>query len=289
MVEQHPQRPALCFEGHTWSYQVLARRANQLSRVLRDHGVEKGDRVGVMMGRSAHFIEALIAITQIGAVYVPLDPDYPSERLQYMLSDSEAKLVLTHSQWQADDSAGVPVLQLDRLRLETYSDAPVTASIDADDSVYVIYTSGSTGQPKGAILHHRGALNHIDAECHELGFDGGFNFLQSAPSSSDISVWQFIGPVVTGGKTVILDEVTDSAKMFRLLVDEQVHLAELVPVVLQLLLDYVHKLPEDERALPSLRYMMATGETVPVELVNRWLTTYPDIRGGECLRPHRSV
>ncbi|WP_039990561.1 AMP-binding protein, partial [Vibrio azureus] len=102
---------------------------------------------------------------------------------------------------------------------------------------------GSTGQPKGALVHHAGALNHIDAEFDVLDFIDenhqlmAKNFLQSAASSSDVSVWQFLAPLMCGGQTVILDDMTDIPKLVRLLQQHQVHLMQAAPVVLQLLVD----------------------------------------------------
>ncbi|HET8706030.1 MAG TPA: amino acid adenylation domain-containing protein, partial [Pseudomonadales bacterium] len=132
------------------------------------------------------------------------------------------------------------------------------------------------GTPKGAVIRHNGALNHILAEQIELKLEQ-ITFLQTAPTSSDISVWQFIAPLITGGACVILDDVTDIPALIRHVDQHQVNIVELVPVVLTLLLDYVSAQPAHRSMLPSLKVMMATGEAVPVPLINRWLKYFPTI------------
>ncbi len=147
------------------------------------------------------------------------------------------------------------------------------------DRAYMIYTSGSTGRPKGAICFHNGRLNHLFGELEGIGIDSAFRFLQTAASSSDISVWQFMAPLLFGGATVIVDYevVVDPALLLAAMRTHRVTVAEPVPVVLRTLLDLVAGLPPEERALPDLRCMMCSGEALPVELVDRWLALYPEI------------
>jgi amino acid adenylation domain-containing protein len=147
----------------------------------------------------------------------------------------------------------------------------------ATDPAYMIYTSGSTGRPKGAIVRHDGAVNHLFAQGHALGREAVGRFLQSAPSSSDISVWQFAAPLVFGGTTVIIDDPTDVENLHRQVVAHRLHLIELVPAVLKYLVEYARTLAPAQRALPDLRWAMVTGESASVELVNAWLAVYPDI------------
>ncbi len=155
-----------------------------------------------------------------------------------------------------------------------------TSLNEPTDIAYMLYTSGSTGLPKGTMVRHNGAVNHIFAEFDELSFHQDTAFLQSAPSSSDISVWQFLAPLLIGGRTVIADfeTVCDPGQLFQLIRSEQITLIELVPVVMQGLLDHVAHLPPDDPAMPVLEWAMVTGEAVSVSLVNQWLHTYPQIR-----------
>ncbi len=148
------------------------------------------------------------------------------------------------------------------------------------DPAYMIYTSGSTGLPKGAIIRHGGAINHIYAQFDALGFTEEFNFLQTAPASSDISVWQFLAPLLIGGSTVIVETETvcNPENLFKIIKEEKIAIAELVPVILRELIDYISRLSTEQRALPHLKWMMVTGESASVELVNQWLNLYPAIK-----------
>ncbi|MCG8538143.1 MAG: amino acid adenylation domain-containing protein, partial [Pseudomonadales bacterium] len=212
---------------------------------------------------------------------VPMDPKYPDDRIRYMIDNSCAKVLITQQSLLdkvATDSSTITLcLDRDAPLLSNQSTVNPNLQQTPRDRAYMIYTSGSTGLPKGAIVRHDGALNHIEAEREVLAFSGSFSFLQTAPASSDISVWQFLGPVTCGGTVVVLDDVTHSKKLFQLVKHHGIDVVELVPVALQLLMEYVRTLPLDERALPDLRWMMATGEAVSVDLVNEWLALYPDI------------
>jgi amino acid adenylation domain-containing protein len=276
-----PGAVAIIDHAAALTYRELDERSNRLARHLQTLGVRPGDLVGVCIARSCRFLEAVLSILKTGAAYVPMDANYPAERLSYMRDNSAARVIVTELAQchKLEGGRDVLLLALDACE-ETLGgcSAERLAPLATPESVaYMLYTSGSTGLPKGALIRHDGALNHIEAERDVLGFDGAFHFLQTAPTSSDISVWQFLGPVCCGGAVVVLDDVTDAARMFGLIRQHHVNIVELVPVAWQLLIDHVDALEPDARALPSLRWLMATGEAVPVPMVNQWLALYPDI------------
>src|SRR6185436_18783478 len=150
-------------------------------------------------------VTALLAVLKAGGAFVPLDPDFPADRLGYMLAHSRARVLLTTATLE-------PALagQSDAATICMDRDWPAIAALDGSDlpcvtnprsRAYMIYTSGSTGRPKGALLRHVGALNHMLAKALDLGLEGPIHFLQNAPSSSDVSVWQMLLPLITGGCT----------------------------------------------------------------------------------------
>jgi amino acid adenylation domain-containing protein len=267
------------------TYQQLNHRANKVANYLIGQDVKPNVLVGLYCNRSIDFLVGVLGILKAGGAYVPLDPTNPSERLSHMIDDSQISVML--SQLSLKDSLSLPsscqCVYLDEEdQFLTYADNNPEVNVTSDDLAYMIYTSGSTGTPKGALVHHGGALNHIDAEFDLLGLIKNdelqpTNFLQSAASSSDVSVWQFLAPVVSGGKTVILDNMTNLPKCIELMQQEQVHLIQTAPVVLQFLLDYLDKLPSHLSALPDLRWLMTIAEACPVPLINRWFASYPNI------------
>lgn len=286
------------------SYAALNERANQLAHTLLSQGLKKGDFVGILLQRSCDFVVAMLGTFKAGGAYVPLDPTYPRDRISYMLADSEAAFLVSDAdlstnyasvigecptlrvllslsghlkaeQWPG--RSGLSLLQSTQLAAAPALDPAL--GLDGADRAYMIYTSGSTGRPKGAICRHNGALNHLFGELEGIGVGTAFNFLQTAASSSDISVWQFMAPLLYGGATVIADyeAVVDPVALLGLMRGHRVNVAEPVPVVLRALIDHLATLPEPQRALPDLACMMCTGEALPGELVDRWLALYPRI------------
>ncbi len=286
-VRASPEATAVRHGGASASYDMLNRRANRIARWLREQGVAPGDFVGILEPRGIDCLAAMLGALKAGGAFLPIDPTYPAERIRYMLADSEVGTVITRNALApVVQDRGAPggtrrcdLLRLDADALDALDDADLPPVTGGRDPAYVLYTSGSTGQPKGAIVRHDGAVNHIFAERDLLALDAGTVFLQSAPSSSDISVWQFLAPVVVGGRTVVADYETmcDPPRLCRLLVDEAVTVIELVPLVMKALLDHVASLPEVARTLPALRWAMVTGEAAPVSLVNQWLATFPSV------------
>ena len=296
-VEQTPNHCAAVFGQTQLTYLELNQKANQLARLLIELGIKKGEFVAILKERDLNFLLAILAILKAGGVYIPIDSTYPPERIKYMLSDSEVKTLLTDSSFLnllesgsclrdiicLDDIAKAQSTELNiytKSNFETLSKENLEKNIKGVDPAYMIYTSGSTGLPKGAIIRHGGAINHIYAQFDALGFTEAFHFLQTAPASSDISVWQFLAPLLIGGKTVIVntETVCSPKQLFEVIKEAQITIIELVPIVLRRLLEYISCLSTQKRLLPDLKWMMVTGESASVELVNQWLRFYPSIR-----------
>ena len=277
-----PSRIAAVHNGARITYGALDAKSNRIAHRLRALGVTPNDFVGILDHRGIDVLAAMLGILKAGAAFVPLDPAYPSERLRHMLTDSGVPVLITRTTLLAelpDGLYGGQTVLLDRSDwLDEPDSAPSSAS-GAGDPAYMLYTSGSTGLPKGAMVRHDGAVNHIFAEFELLGFHPDTAFLQSAPSSSDISVWQFLAPVLIGGRTVVADyeTVCDPAALFRLIRSQDITLIELVPVVMKDLLDHVGHLSPQDRALPRLACAMVTGEAATPALINQWLATYPAV------------
>ncbi|MEM7803009.1 MAG: non-ribosomal peptide synthetase, partial [Chloroflexota bacterium] len=282
------------FDGKYITYTALQNRANQLAHLLRSIGVKRNDLVALALPRSLEFLIGILGIQKAGGAYVPVDPNYPPERITYMIQNCEATVTITNADTlpflpQASSLQNVVSFEeeLPETEFKTYlgsdldqqsTETPENVTT-ATDLAYMIYTSGSTGRPKGAMVRHDGAINHIYAEFDDLNFHEESAFLQSAPSSSDISVWQFLGPVVIGGRSIIVtpDTVSDPERLLKVIQEEKITIIELVPVVFRALLEHVEELPKVAGDLPYLEFAMITGEAAPVDLVNRWLERYPAI------------
>ncbi len=282
------------------SFAALDAASTQLAQLLVALGVGPGRFVALVEDRGLDFVIAMVAIWKAGGAYIPLDPSYPAERLAYMLADSQAAAAIVGARALATlaDALVASAHLRDVVALQPglpvpahdapwrFHDAAAWQSLpvgeldsraSASDPAYMVYTSGSTGRPKGAIVRHNGAINHLYAQAHALGATAIARFLQSAPSSSDISVWQFAAPLVFGGTSVVVRDATDVALLLEQVQRHGLHLIELVPVVMKYFVEYAKALPPAQRGLPSLRWAMVTGESASVELVNAWLSVYPHI------------
>ncbi|HSO75398.1 MAG TPA: amino acid adenylation domain-containing protein, partial [Blastocatellia bacterium] len=281
-----PHRVAASHNGTEIRYSELNAQANQIAHRLRRFGVRRNDLVGILDRRGLDLLAAMLGVLKAGGAFLPIDAGYPAERINYMLADSRLKTLITRSPLFSTarvctDATNLRnLLYLDQDDLAEESISNPTQVNSSRDVAYVLYTSGSTGLPKGAMIRHDGAVNHIFAEFDLLHFHKDTAFLQSAPSSSDISVWQFLAPGLIGGRTVIADfeTVCDPALLLKAIKSHRITLIELVPVVMQELLNSLRNLSPEERQLPDLEWAMVTGEAAPVSLVQQWLETFPSVK-----------
>lgn len=249
-----PASLAVIHEDVGLTYAELEGRANALARALvKEHGVRPGDIVAALLDRSERLVVAFLGILKCGAVYLPLDPTYPEERLRYMLGDAAAKVVVTeaaHAGLVAGGEHGT--LDIGSLGTTTTARAP-RAAPSAGDPAYLIYTSGSTGQPKGVVLEHRGAVNLAAAQHLGLGIEPRHRVLQFAPSSFDASVWEMLMALLNGATLVIAgpDRIRDPLAFADYLRRHQVTVATLPPTYLAEL---------DDAALDPLELLITAGE-----------------------------
>ena len=188
-VANTPDKTALEFEGQGLSYAQLNARANAIARRLSSLGIGAGALVGLCLHRSADMVAALLGILKVGAAYVPIDPDYPTDRIGFMLRDSGVSLIVSRS-WESGRVAdcGASVFRLEEVDSSTVSDHATAVPANPDDLAYVIYTSGSTGKPKGVQVHHNAVVNFLASMAREPGLDERDTLLAVTTLSFDIAV-----------------------------------------------------------------------------------------------------
>ncbi|MCC6605390.1 MAG: amino acid adenylation domain-containing protein [Anaerolineae bacterium] len=278
-----PSAPALTYADQTLSYDQLNQKANQLAHFLIAQGIQPDGMVGVCMERSLEMVIALMGIIKAGGAYLPIDPTYPAERLQFMLEDSQVTVLLTQEHLVASGK-----LALSRAEgLQVAGDAPFAilnvdtdwpqiaqqpdtnphVPLTADHLAYTIYTSGSTGKPKGAMNTHRGIVNRLlwMQDAYQLEADD--RILQKTPFSFDVSVWEFFWPLITGAQLVMAKPGghLDSTYLVRLIQDAHITTMHFVPSMLQIFLTE----PNVARCT-SLRRVICSGEALPYDLTQRF-------------------
>src|SRR6185437_4889479 len=207
-----PEAVAVMHEGRALRYADLNARANQLARYLVHLGVGPEQVVGICINRDIEMVVGLLGILTAGAAYVPLDPNYPRERLQHMLEDAAPQVVLTTAELQnVLPPTGAQIIAVDAKlqEIRAQQDENLRAAqlgLSSQDLVYVIYTSGSTGKPKGTAMSHRSMVNLIEWHRSTFGEGAGKRVLQFAALSFDVAFQEIFTSLCTGATLVLLDE-----------------------------------------------------------------------------------
>ncbi|MFC5809016.1 amino acid adenylation domain-containing protein [Streptomyces heilongjiangensis] len=306
-VARTPGATAVVFEGEHLTYAELDARAEALAVRLRARGAGAGGFVAVAVPRSAELVVALLGVLKSGAAYLPVDLDYPPDRVAHMLSDSGATVVVTlattagrlpqpsprpgeprpsgpplpdRGARPADVSGPVgearrnlpPVLLLDA----PDDDLVPPAAVDArpagpDDPAYLIYTSGSTGLPKGVVVTHRAVVNRLAWMQGAYGLGADDRVLQKTPSSFDVSVWEFFWPLLEGAAVVLArpDGHRDPAYLAALVREQGITTLHFVPSMLEAFLRS-DEVTADPSWAASLRRVLSSGEALPVAAARRW-------------------
>ena len=264
-VRRDPDAPALSFGGERISYGELDARANRLAHRLRALGAGTEARVAVCLERSPEMIAAVLGVLKAGGTYVPLDPAYPPARLDYMLRDSGAAVLVTRSDVAPAVPEGTRVLDLDA-EADALEREPATApdvACHPQNLAYIIYTSGSTGLPKGVEVPHAGLLNLSAAQRAVFGQGPGERCLQFASLSFDGAAYEWILGLCAGAQLCLgtRDEILPGADLARLLVRDQVTMICLPPSALAAM---------PHARFPSVHTVTVAGEACPAEVVDRW-------------------
>ncbi|MBO0675927.1 amino acid adenylation domain-containing protein [Mycolicibacterium sp. S2-37] len=268
-VARTPDAPAVTYEGHSLTYRELDEAACHVARVLVSIGVGAGQRVALLVPRSAQAVAAMVAVVKTGATYVPIDPAVPAARRDFVLTDAAPTAVITTAELAEQlDGRGLPVLDIAAI---ADADTAVLHGTrlpvpDPDDIAYVIYTSGTTGTPKGVAIPHRNVIRLLEtldaqmdlaqqvwSQCHSLAFD--------------FSVWEIWGALLYGGRLVVVPDETvrSPEELHAVLVTERISMLS---------------------QTPSAFYALQAADALAPER-GRQLALAAVVFGGEALEPHR--
>ena len=191
------------------TYAELDQLSNKLAHQLQSEGVKSGDIVGISLRRSPELIAGVIAILKTGAAYLPLDPEYPAERLKYMVEHSQVRTILAHEEFASHyASSSCQKIIFENIDLTKLSTSKITADSSLIDLCYVIYTSGSTGNPKGVALGHKALVNLIEWQNEQTRIKSDLVTLQFTPLSFDVHFQEIFATLTSGGKLVLISEDT---------------------------------------------------------------------------------
>ncbi|AOS74298.1 amino acid adenylation domain-containing protein [Pseudomonas sp. FP1911] len=267
-ADQQPERQALALDEQTLSYGELNRQANRLAHYLLAQGVGPQGLVGIAVERSFAMVVSLLAVLKTGAAYVPLDPEYPRERLAHMLEDSGVGLVLTqsHLHGRLPLPAQVLAVDIDRVQaqLALRADDNLPVEVEPQSLAYVIYTSGSTGKPKGVAISHAALSEFAGIAADYSQLVAQDRVLQFATLNFDGFVEQLY-PALTLGATVVLrgPQLWDGAELYRQIIAQGITLADLPTAYWKLFLQDC--LAAGPRTYGALRQIHIGGEAMPLD------------------------
>ncbi|HEY6349974.1 MAG TPA: amino acid adenylation domain-containing protein [Candidatus Angelobacter sp.] len=261
-VEIVPHAPATIFEDEQLSYCELNERANQLGHYLRSLGIGPESLVGICMRRTNQMVIGLLGILKSGAAYVPLDPQYPAERLKFMLQDTQIKALVTQSDLQEilpERVEHVVCLDKDWPAISAENTVNVRSGVTAGNVAYLVYTSGSTGKPKGAAIEHHSTQGLMHWARREFGQETLAGVLAASSICFDMSVFEIYVPLSWGGAVIMAENVL---QLNNLPAKNQVTLISTVPSAIAEL-SRLGWIPEATKAA------LLAGEVLPEKIVNQ--------------------
>ncbi|WP_141699581.1 non-ribosomal peptide synthetase, partial [Pseudomonas sp. BIOMIG1BDMA] len=248
------------------TYRELNERANRLAHHLRELGVQPDARVAICVERSAELIVGLLAILKAGGAYVPIDPNYPLERIHYMLHDSAPAALLVHSATaHLAGEPGLPVVDLDRNDAYTPNlHNPQVAELTATHLTYVIYTSGSTGQPKGVMVEHQGVVNMLGWYLDDVGLNASDAVLLLTSHSFDLTQKNIFASLAVGATLHLADSPFDPSSIVRQISDQAITHINLAPSAFYALIE-----ADQQSALSQLRRVVLGGEPIKLSQLEK--------------------
>ena len=284
-VERTPDRIAVRFKDKALSYKELDGMANDLAAVLRHKYRIGPESIVVLLAvRSIDFMATILAVWKAGGAYIPLDPAHPSAYSAKAIKICKPGLIISGQSSlekikYAAEEAGLDALTI--LDFETFlnerDDREVKSVYSSSNAAYIIFTSGSTGLPKGVCVEQKGMVNHIYSKINTLNLTKHDVTAQLASQCSDISVWQFFAPLLTGGSVIILDThySLEPFELMDMVEKNRITVLEMVPSQIRVILDVIEEVRAQK--LACLRWMIATGEALPVDVARKWRSLFPAV------------
>jgi amino acid adenylation domain-containing protein/non-ribosomal peptide synthase protein (TIGR01720 family) len=273
-ARQFPYRVAVWFGEHRMTYKELDRRANQVSVALAQKGVGKDTVVGLITKRSLEMMIGILGILKAGGAYLPIDPDLPLERIQYMLDDSKASvLLLQHDNLRGQFPFDGVKISLDdeRLYQETMVENYESSNSAPNGLAYVIYTSGSSGKPKGVMIEHYSLINRLEWMQREYELSSKDIILHKTPFTFDVSVWELFLWILGGASVAMLEPEGEKYPdvILREIENRPITALHFVPSMFHAFLEHVETIGNKDALLP-LKWVFTSGEALSTHHVKRF-------------------
>lgn len=262
-AQANPEKIALKFNGSQMTYKEFNAKANSLARYINQSIGATNKTIGIAFERSFEMMIAIYAVLKSGCAYMPIDPHFPSDRIDFMVQDSETPIIITQSKFKSLFTE-IDTVILDEFDYTAYDSSNLNLPIVSNDTAYVIYTSGSTGKPKGAMIAHHSVINRIQWMHNRYPLIEGDVILQKTPYTFDVSVWElFWWSMYNGTLNILIPEGhKDPSEIIKGVFEGQVTHMHFVPSMLNAFLEYIERIPDSVSKLSSLKYVFASGEAL---------------------------
>ncbi|MCX6316091.1 MAG: amino acid adenylation domain-containing protein [Bacteroidetes bacterium] len=272
-----PDNIAITFEQSHHTYRAINARANQFAAMLREQGIAPNQVVGLLMDRNVEMLVAMLGILKAGGAYLPIDPDYPVDRKNYLVEDSQTACVVTTRAASVGLQQSNLFLYTDEMDLGRYGTENPPAVNTPDDLCYIIYTSGTTGNPKGVMISHYNVVRLLFNDQMQFDFSEADVWTMFHSHCFDFSVWEIFGAFCYGSRLIIIPKMIarDTEAFLQLLRDEKVTILNQTPsafynLVQEELTSAIHTL--------SLRYVIFGGEALSPAKLLSWRQHYPLVK-----------
>ena len=270
-VKKYTEKIAVTFNDQYITYNELWESSNKLAKLLISNDVKTGDIVALALDRSLQMVISLLAILKCGAAYVPLDPEYPKDRVDFMLEDSSAKILLTSKKYQNHFHSALELLIEDAMEeIKGYSPDTPDVDLNGFDIAYILYTSGSTGRPKGVQIRHYNLINFLLSMQKQPGMDADDKLLAVTTISFDIAGLELYLPLITGAQLILTDSITakDGRSLLDLIKEKRVTFMQATPYTWRIMIEagWTENLPLK---------ILCGGEALPKDLATKliWRTS----------------
>ncbi|EOP94530.1 amino acid adenylation domain-containing protein [Bacillus cereus VD140] len=263
-VKKTPNHIAVVFEEKQLTYEELNKKANKLARTLREKGVVQNSIVAIMVDRSVEMIVGILGVLKAGGAYLPIDPDYPTERIEFMLEDSNADIIITQEHLTDKNGSYGEVVNINHIDIYDIDEDNLNHINSPDDLVYIIYTSGTTGNPKGVLVEHKNLVNahytwrdHYELSKYEV------NLLQMASMSFDVFAGDLCRSLLNGGTMYIVPShiKLELDLLYKTIKKYKINIFESTPSLIIPFMNYVY---ENNFDLTTLRLLILGSDSCPI-------------------------
>ncbi|PFB27750.1 non-ribosomal peptide synthetase [Bacillus cereus] len=256
-VEKSPENIAVICNNEKLTYKELNEKSNSLARVLQKKGITENDIIGIMVNRSLEMIIGILGILKAGGAYLPIDPEYPNDRISYMLDDSKASILLVENELEKDITYNGKVMSLKNQSLYREEKSNLQICFQPEQLAYVIYTSGTTGVPKGVMVKQKGVVNYINW-AKKSYVNGNSDFPLYSSIAFDLTVTSLYTPLITGNKIIVYEGEDKSLLMQKIIMENKVDIIKLTPTHLKIF-------ENSDLSNSKIKKLIVGGEELKVE------------------------